>query len=341
MEAVYAGLDLGSTSCEVVVKTKAGERILHRPFPTGEAGLRSVIGGIPGKVIVNLEASELSGWAARILWSLDNVEKVVVSNPKTNAWIARDPLKNDGRDADKLCDQVRLGIFDEVYCPKDDQRAEFKQLVQHYDSLTREEVRLKNQIKGRYRLQGIIVQTQDVYTSEGRAAYLSRVPSAATREAIGQMYCVLDVTLKAQKDAHKLMAREGKKYPEIGLFLEMPGIGPVSACRFSSYIQTPHRFRTARKLVRYCQLGITDRVSDGKSLGYRRLDKNGNGRLKDLSRKAFMHAMKYDNAFSRAYRRTLARTHNETHARLTVQRKILTTMWAMWKGGVRYDDRKG
>jgi hypothetical protein len=54
--------------------------------------------------------------------------------------------------------------------------------------------------------------------------------------------------------------------------------------------------------------------------------------LKDVSRKAFEAAMRssQDNGFKRAYQRALETTHDTTHARLTVQRKIVSTLRAMW-----------
>ncbi len=117
----------------------------------------------------------------------------------------------------------------------------------------------------------------------------------------------------------------------------------MSAARFVGYIQEPGRFRNKRKLWRYCRLGITDRSSDGTPLGRKRLDPNGNGRLKELSRTVFLGAMRSreDNRFKRAHQATLEGTHDKTHARLSTQRKILATLWAMWKGGTEYQDDKG
>lgn len=38
------------------------------------------------------------------------------------------------------------------------------------------------------------------------------------------------------------------------------------------------------KLWRYCKLAVTDRSRrDGKELGYKRLERRGNGRLKEVS----------------------------------------------------------
>jgi hypothetical protein len=116
----------------------------------------------------------------------------------------------------------------------------------------------------------------------------------------------------------------------------------IGAARFSAYIQTPHRFSSQRKLWRYCRLGITERSSEGKRLGPKRLDQTGHGRLKDVARKAFIRALhtRREDAFKRSYQQTLARTHNATHARLTTQRKILAMLRAIGKGGTVYQDDK-
>jgi transposase len=53
------------------------------------------------------------------------------------------------------------------------------------------------------------------------------------------------------------MTRMAKQFPEIALFQQVPGVGVIGACRFSGYIQTPHRFSSKRKLWRYCRLGIS------------------------------------------------------------------------------------
>ena len=121
----------------------------------------------------------------------------------------------------------------------------------------------------------------------------------------------------------------------------MPGVALRLACRFVGYIQNPHRFATTQKLVRYCGLGITERNSNGQPLGYKRLDRNGCGALKDMSRKIFNAAAlvrKDNNRFKRLYHSSLERTGKEENARLNTQRKILETMLIMWKKGTEYDD---
>lgn len=341
MSEVYVGLDVGSSSFHVVAMGRDGTVLVDRKFDTSESNLIASIEALKGDVHVHLEASELAGWIRRVLRS--RVRRVVVGHAKSNAWIAKDPLKADRVDAFKLAELLRMGRVHEVYYPDEDHRAVFKQIVQHYDDVTEQEARLKVKIKARLRAQGVIVHGQSGFTSEGRDAWLAEVPSPGAREVVNQLYGLLDQTLAMQAKARGLMQRHSRDYPEIKRFEDVPGIGLVSACRFSAYVQTPHRFGNKRKLWRYCRLGITDRSSDGKPLGRKRLDANGNGRLKHMSRGAFMAALRArtDNAFKRAYRKSLAQTQNPVHARLATQRKIVAVLRAMWKGGAPYQDDKG
>jgi len=313
--------------------------LADRKFDTSEANLIRAFEDIKGEVHVHLEAGELAAWVRRVLKG--RVARIVVGHPKSSAWIAKDPLKRDRLDAFKLADLLRMDQVHEVYYADEDHRTVFKQIVQHYDDVTSQVVRLKNKVKAALREQGVIAKGDDVYTVTGRGKFVAEVPSSAAREAIVQLYDLMDATLRAQKSALRLMKQESEKYPEIARFDDVPGLGVISSCRFSAYVQTPHRFSAKRKLWRYCRLGITDRRSDGKPLGRQSLDWNGNGRLKEMSRTAFNGALKTteDNLFKRTYRGALQRTHNETHARLTTQRKILAVLWAMWKRGTCFDDK--
>ncbi|MFQ6090876.1 MAG: transposase [Candidatus Bipolaricaulia bacterium] len=307
---VYIGLDVGSKTCHLVAVDEGGAMLTQSKFLTSEANLIAAVSRLPGEVYLHLEASELAGWVRGVLQAQEGVAHVAVSHPKANAWIAKDPLKGDRVDAGKLAELLRMGRVHQVYYPDDDHRREFKQLVRHYDDVTAQQVRLKQKIKASLRAQGIIVRGKGLYSPQGLQAALERVRSPGVRKIIEQLYRLLCETLRAQQQAKRLMAQAARRFPEIARFRQVPGVGLIGACRFSAYVQNPHRFSSKRKLWRYCRLGITDRSSDSQPLGYRRLDRSGNGRLKDMSRKAFEAAMKTkeDHAFKRCFRRSLQRT---------------------------------
>jgi transposase len=338
MEIVYVGLDLGSSAFQQVAIKADGSIKVNRSFTTSEANLRAAFADQFGEIHVHLEAGELAPWAASVI--APQVTRVVCSHPKDNAWIAKDADKCDRVDAFKLAELLRLNRFKEVHYAPDQPRRNFKQLVQHYDELTGQQARLKTKIKARLRMQGVIVTGERLFSSKGRKEVLARVESRDLRTAITQLYEVLDQSVRAQEQARLLMLRGAQAFPEIKLLRTAPGIGPIGACRFSAYIHTPSRFSTTRKLWKYCRLSVSHRSSNGKPLRRPRLDRSGCGRLKDVSRKAFDAAIRsrHNNGFKRAYQRALETTHDKTHARLTVQRKIVSTLRAMWLRRTPYCD---
>jgi transposase len=338
MNTVYVGVDLGSSAFQQVAIKTDGSVKVNRSFTTSEANLIKAFSDQRGEIQVHLEAGELAPWAASIIAPL--VTRVVCSHPQSNAWIAKDADKCDRLDAYKLAELLRLNRFKEVHYAPDQRRRNFKQLVQHYDELTAQQARLKTKLKARLRMQGVIVTGERPFSAQGRKEVLARVESRDLRTAIKQLYEVLDQSVVTQTQARLLMLRAAQAFPEIKLLRTAPGVGPIGGCRFSAYIHTPSRFSTTRKLWKYCRLSVSHRSSNGKPLRRPRLDRSGCGRLKDVSRKAFEAAIRshQDNGFKRAYLRALETTHDATHARLTVQRKIVSTLRAMWINQTPYRD---
>lgn len=341
MSRLYVGLDLGSRHFEQVAMRSNATVTVKRGFQTSEANLIKAFADLEGEIHVHLEAGELAGWTREVVKPY--VKTVTVSHPRDNAWIAKDPNKRDRIDAFKLADLLRMKRVHPVYYSDDQSRRHFKQLVQHYGDLTAQEVALKAMIKARFRTQGVIVHNSSPFTAKGFKSLLALVSSAEMRKAILQLYRMLVHTLEVRDQALKLMLQASRKFPETKLFRGVPGVGPIGAARFSAYVQTPHRFSNKRKLWRYCRLGVCYRSSDGKRLSHPKLDMAGCGPLKDVARKAFEVALqsKTDNQFKRAYERALASTHDKTHARLTVMRKIVSVLRAMWLTNSPYQDELG
>jgi transposase len=343
MATVCVGIDLSSSTIAVCALEKVSGRTLYeKEFKTGEQTLCEAIRSIAGELTINIEVGELASWATQVLKRCANVKEIICSHAKSNKHIACDALKNDRVDARKLAEALRLGQVHAVTLAQDD-RLEFKRLVQHYERITREEIRLKNMLKAQFRGQGIFDLGDAVYSPGHIGDFLKRVPSEFVRTAIHQQFELLQVTLKAQRDALKLLRKASKRYPEVQRLMTAPGIGVILATRFAAYIHTPERFQTRGRLWRFCRLGIMNQMSGGVSLSGQRLDFNGSPTLKDLSRQAFKAAVQQsreDNALKKLYHASLERTHNSVHARLNIQRKILTVLWTMWKKNEDYDDAK-
>ncbi len=324
----YVGLDLGSTQCYQVVMNEGGKILRSRPFATNEQNLRSAFQTLEGELRVHTEAGELANWVSDIIKPL--VKQVVVSHPQSLAWIAKDARKCDKLDARKLADLLRCGLTHEVFLPVNQARRTFKQIVRHFDEATRAQAKLKAKLKARLRCLGIICRDSQVFGKTGREAVLKQINDKFLRRMFEGLYAALDFLVEEMQTA--------RQFPEIKLLQTAPGVGAIGACRFVALVQNPRRFSNKRKLWRYCRLGVAHRSSDGKLLAHPRLDRNGCGALKDVSRKAFEAALRCreDNSFKRSFEKSLAATRDKVHARLSTQRKIVACLRAMWLSNQPY-----
>jgi len=335
-KVAYLGLDVHAEHCVLGHMDSKGTFIGNKTFGTSEQNIAEALKAVNAKdKYLALEESNLAYWAAQV--AKPYVTEVISSDPRENALIFRSPNKRDKVDTKKLCRLLRLGELKRVYHPENDDRAVFKAAVQHYIDFRNQQVVLKNKIKAMYRHWGVIdVAGEAVYGKKGRHDYLKKVKRLAVRSQLRRLYFLMDQAEAMQKQALKSMKQLGRRYPEIKEFKKIPGIGDVLAHIYDAFIQTPERFANKRKLWRYCRLGVTDRSSDGKQLGYKRLDRSGVSELKSTSYQAWLCAMKGDNEIKRFYLQSLRRTLSRVHARLNTQRKIIAVMYGMWKTGQAY-----
>jgi len=329
-------MDVHARNCVLGDMDGNGKFRGNRSFITCENNIINTLKVIKAKrKFLIIEAGPMSNWVAQV--ANDHVTEVIICDPRENALIYKSSKKRDKVDTKKMCRLLRLGEFKEVYRPENDQRAIFKAGAQHYLDLRDQLTAMKNKIKAMYRQWGVIdVFTDSVYSTNGRDKFLKQIKQRPIYLQLKRLYDLMDHTVAVKKDAEKSMTALGRSYPEIKEFEKIPGMGPIGAHTFDAYIQTPHRFAKRSRLWRYCRLGVTDCTSDGKPLGYKRLDKSGVSELKALSYRAFLSASKGDNEVKRFYLNSLHSTHDRKHARLNTQRKILSVMRSIWKKGQAY-----
>lgn len=169
---------------------------------------------------------------------------------------------------------------------------------------------------------------------------LSGIDNQLLREEFAEKIEVIGYLNKRKERQLCRLIDTGKQFREIKEFGKIPGVGPIGSHTFSGYIQTPHRFRRPSQLIKFCKLAVRKFTSDGKPVRSERLSKAGHGQLKNLSHIAWKASRFSDNEANRYYRDVLERSGDQVHARLTTQRKILITMWALWKNKEPYNPTK-
>jgi transposase len=333
----WLGLDAHAKTCLLAWMDEQGKRRQHWRFPTTESELVKHLKEVPAQTRhLALEECGLGRWLAQV--AKPHVQEVIVCDPRENRSISRHHHKCDEEDGYKLAHLHRLGALKKVWQPVSDERAVFKCAVQAYLDAVDRQTALKLQLKAHYRQWGIIPTGRLVYSPKSRATYLSQVREEGVRAQLQLLYEMLDSALTIQRKALRLAATQGKNFSEIARLRTVPGVGLIGALIFVAFIQEPGRFETRQRLFRYCRLGIRDRSSDGKPLGYQQLDRCGHGALKSVSYRAWLTAMKRQGGpVYQFYVASLERTSDEVHARLNTQRKVLHTLFVLWQRNREFD----
>ncbi len=332
----HIALDLHSQSSTLGYMDEQGRYRAQHQFPTTAQHLINHIVAIPaGYKRLTIEQGNMTFWAAEQLQ--DYVDELIVCDPRHNRLITAAENKADGLDTCSLCTLLRLGNLREVWRPQQlGVRRVFFGQVKQYQRLRNLLANLKRQLQASLRHWGVNVKlTARDYRHPERVLSAVQMPllGEELQDRIGFIQQV-----QARKDAQlKRLVETGKPFEEIPEFMKIPGIGPVGAHTFSGYVQTPHRFRTASQLIKFCKLAVRHFTSDGRRVRSPRLSRSGYGCLKNVAHVAWKAAQSSDNEVSRYYQDCLENGGNPTHARLATQRKILTTMWVLWRTGRPYD----
>ena len=342
---LYAALDLHSAHSVLGSMDHECNSLGQVRFATAAETLKEQVVRLRSKhrrpIYLTLEASPLSRWAAGIVRPL--VERLVICEPRHNRYINGNPTKSDEADVAGMCLLLRLGKLKEVWMGQDRTREIYRALVYELLNWRDAQRELKALIKTRYRQWGVLkLNGLKVFSKTLRQEYLAQLPGEEERRMMQRIYAQHDHAIEQWKDTFEEVERVGKGFWEVREFERIPGVGPIAAHVFSAIIETPERFATKFKLFKYSQLGITDRTSDNKPLGYQRLDRRGNRELKNLSYHAWRTACKSTtgpNTIKSFYQASKQRT-TVRHARLNTQRKILEAMWLLWRRHQPFDPKK-
>jgi transposase len=334
----WLGLDAHAHFCVLAWMDDSGARRAHWRFPTKETELCQHLKSIPATTKhLALEECGPSRWLAQV--ARPHVTEVVVCDPRQNHLISRHHHKCDEEDSYTLARLHRSGDIKVIWQPTNDARAVFKCAVLAYLDAVQRQTALKLQLKAHYRQWGVIPTGSTIYGS-GRNQWLAQVKEPGIRTQLQILHEQLDSALEGERKSRRLMVQLGRQFPEVKRLGSVTGVGPIGANIFAAFIQEPGRFETQQQLFHYCRLGIRDRSSDGKPLAWPRLDWQGHGVLKAISYRAWLSAIKRGRgAVYEFYRQSLERTHNELHARLNTQRKVLVTLWTLWRKEASFDPK--
>ena len=144
----YIGMDCHITTLDFAVVNDAGRLIKANRVATSVNNLIEFVKKVTPPRIVYMEEGTLAAWALEVCVRYG--EKLVITDPKQNHWIASSGQKEDSIDALKLAQLARGGYIKEIHHPVG-QRRRFRELMIAYHDTVRSQIRIKNKIKAKFR----------------------------------------------------------------------------------------------------------------------------------------------------------------------------------------------
>jgi transposase len=313
---------------------------------TRREAIESFIRGLGGRVRIAFEEGTQAQWLYELLRPIS--EQVIVCDPRK---VARKGNKDDQRDAEKLCELLRLNALTPIFHNHGDRR--LKELVQCYEALVDDSLRVMLRIRAIYRSRAIAAKGRSVYNPARRAEWLEQIRDAGGHFRAEQLYEQLDHLLALRRRARTMVLRQACNQRAYRLLRTVPGIGPLRAAEIIAIIGDPHRFRTKRQLWAYAGLGLITRssgewIADATTGRIRRrprapltrgLNPNFNRPLKKIFKMAAHDVTGRPGELDQRYQQMVGRGMRSEMAYLTLARKIAAVVLAVWKKGVSFDPR--
>ena len=331
----YLALDAHPGDSQLAVLSPKGQIISCKNYPTTAPDLIEAVCAIRGSKTLVVEESQIADWINRTLTPF--VDKLLVADPKENAWIAKSKHIDDKVAACRLARLLWGGYIKPVH-HGDPQRQQFKELVLHYHDLTRQITRFKNKLKAEFTAKAIPVKGPAVYDPAFFKTHLRKLSQSPIAQDQAKNYsAILTQIIELRLSVLKKIRSYSGRYPEINQFRPIPGIGKVSAFTISAIIDTPHRFANKRRFWSYIGLAKSQKISNGKV--YRSSSSShGNKSLKWLFLQAAMIALRSNkpSRFKETADRLSKNGVTTKNIRRTIARQIASIIFTLWKSGESY-----
>ncbi len=342
----YIGMDLHSQTIQAAVINDTGKVILESTIATEASAVLDFIGGVQGILHVAFEEGIHAAWLYDLLRA--RVAQVMACDPRQLPH-HKGENRNDKVDARQLAEWLRLGgVLKAVYHHPTGLRT-LRELVRSYTTLVGDTTQVMGRVKAIYRARAIPTPGTRVYSPRSRDAWLNQLREPGVRRRTEWLYQQLDTLLLLRRDARKAMIAESQKHPAYKVLRSIPTLGPVRVAVLMAVIQTPHRFRTNRKLWTYVGLAVVSqstanhRFVQGQLTRSRKpalilgLNRNHNHALKEIFKGAAATAVAKSGPLHEFYARQLAAGQSTEIARVMVARKLATIVLTLWKRGERFN----
>jgi transposase len=328
----YCGLDVSLNSTAACVVNQDGVIIRESEVPSEPAAIDQWLKDLDLSMErVGLEAGGLSSWLCHELlacgWPV-----ICIETRHAKAAMKAQQVKTDRNDARGLAHIMRTGWFKEVHIKSHDSQ-ELRMLLNNRRFLVDKRMATDNEIRGSLRTFGLKLGKVT------RATYDRRI-----RELVGDnekfqacifpMLEVRQVLLEQSNKLEKLILDHVKEDPVCQLFMTIPGVGPLTALVYKTFVDRPERFQKSKAVG--AALGLTPRKYASGEVDYDgHITKCGDSfvRMHLFEAAKVLLSRSGKSSERKSWGLRLAKRSSKKKACVEVARRLAVIMHAMWRDG--------
>lgn len=331
----YCGLDVSLNSTAVCVVNADGDIIHEGEVPTEPAAIRQWLNDRsldPERL--GLEAGSLTPWLCTALLK-HGWNAICIETRHAKAALSAQQIKTDRNDARGLAHIMRTGWYKEVHVKSKDSQ-KLRVLLNNRRCLLDKRLDIDSQIRGTIKVFGLKMGRVTPATYEARTRELIG-GDAELQDFILPMLEVRRQLIEQCIRLEKLILDHVKHDSVCRRFMTIPGVGPLTALAFKTWVDHPERFQRSRAVG--AALGLTPRKYASGEVDY-------DGHITKCG-DAFVRAHLFEAAkvlLSRSSRPSaikswglkVARRSSKKNACVAVARRLAVLMHTMWKNGTDF-----
>jgi len=343
---LWIGLDVGADETTVCATDDSGTVLFEVPVASSPSALHDVLKRDKRRIrFIGLESCSFGIVLCRGLLKL-GYPVAMFEARQASKFLAIRKNKTDKNDARGLADIARLGrgTVSEVRVKAAECQRLRSTLVTR-QKLIQLRIAMEGNMRSLFRLNG------GKLNSSYSAAALRRNVSEELRrlrrsekidltEEVAPLLALSVATRAYIEDLDKRLSKRAEEEPVCQRFLDIPGVGPITALAFYSAVDDPHRFRRNADIGAY--FGLVPRVrQSGQSLTRTRISKIGDKLTRTYLTSAAKQHLRTANSSLALWGTDLSGRLSKRGVYVALARKLAVTMLAIWKSGEHYDPYHG
>jgi transposase len=331
----YAGLDVSMNNTAVCIVNQDGDILHESEVPSEPEAIDRWLKdmGLPMER-VGLEAGAISPWLCHALLALQ-WPVICIETRHAKAALAAQSVKTDRNDARGIAHIMRTGWFRAVHL-KSHESQKLRVLLSNRRCLLDKQLDLQNQIRGTIKVFGLKVGKVTTATYDRRIRELIE-DHQELQDYIFPMLEVRRHLVEQCRRLEKMILHYVRKDPACRLFMTIPGVGPLTALAYKTFVDNPDRFRHSRAVG--AALGLTPRkYASGETDYDGRITKCGDSFVRSHLFEAakVLLARAGKNTALKAWGLRVARRSSRKNACVAVARRLAVIMHAMWRDGTMF-----